>query len=159
MTRGKEPPYKARVIFAQNNHPLHTRGRIMGRALTLLVKEASVHMTTLEMHDIRHIKPFVQQYNGSLINVLDHVVPKADPGEFRLFELDIVQMFPSLNRTKVCGAFHAVYDIVAEAKKARGKCGLWFAIHKYDTTMDRFGKGPWDQYTNVCYRDLVGHVT
>ena len=101
----------------------------MGRALTLLVKEASVHMTTLEMHDIRHIRHFVQQYNGSLIDVLDRIVPKADPGEFRLFELDIVQMFPSLNRTKVLRVFHAVYDTAAEAKKARGKCGLWFATN------------------------------
>ena len=66
---------------------------------------------------------------------MEHVIPKADPGEFRLFELDIVQMFPPLNRTKVLCAFHLVDDIV------RGKCGLWFAIHKYDRVMDRFGKG------------------
>lgn len=114
-------------------------------------------MTILEMQDIRHIRHFAQQYNGTPLDVLEHVIPKADPGEFRLFELDIVQMFPSLSRTKVLRAFQAV--IVAEARKVRGKCGLWFAIHKYNRVMDRFGKGPGDQYTNVCYRDLAGYVT
>ena len=50
------PPFMARVIFGQHNHPLHARERVMGLVLTLIVKAGTCYMTTLEIHDIRHIR-------------------------------------------------------------------------------------------------------
>ena len=50
----------------------------------------------------------------------------------KLWELDVVQMFPSLSRTKVEKAFLQINAVLAKLKRVRAKTGLWFAIHKKD---------------------------
>ena len=62
----------------------------------------------------------------------------------------------NLIKPKVLGAFQG--GIVVDARRVPGPCGPWLAIHKFDRALDRFGKGPQDQYVNVSYWDVSAYV-
>ena len=59
-----------------------------------------------------------------------------------MWELDVVEMFPRLDRQKVLDALKAIHKLVGEARKVRGKnpqCS--FALHHCDRRLDRMGQG------------------
>ena len=57
---------KNRITFSYFRHPLKQRGKIVGRALSLLPRQAQLCMATFEMLDLRNICIFVERVNEQL---------------------------------------------------------------------------------------------
>ena len=152
MTEEVGGAWKARVIFSHFSHPIKARGKIIGRALSLLLKTATAHMHCFEMVDIRDVKGYAEQVQKSLDNIVQSGENPQGIGEggFRFWELDVVEMFPRLDRQKVMEALKAIHTLVGEARKVRGKNPqCWFALHQYDRRLDRMGKGSSRHFTSL----------
>ena len=161
MTEEQGGAWKARIIFSHFAHPIKARGKIIGRALSLLLKTATAHMHCFEMVDIRDVKQYAEQVQTSLYNIRQSgEEPQGiGPGGFRLWELDVVEMFPRLDRQQVLEALKAIHKLVSEARKLRGKnpqCS--FALHHYDRRRDRMGQGSARHFTNLKFDDILAYV-
>ena len=72
MTEEVGGAWKARVIFSHFAHPIDikARGKIIGRALSLLLKTATAHMHCFEMVNIRDVKGYAEQVQKSLYHIV-----------------------------------------------------------------------------------------
>ena len=144
----------------------------------MLIMAAMKCMETLEAPDIRDVKGFVAAHNDAMrarrVNEANKLYNKGDgkwekhdmynmgegsEGEegFRLWELDVVEMFPRMDRDKVWEALELVHSLVAKHRKVRGAGGVVkFAVHKWDRKLDsdRLGGGPGDQYWQLDFEDV-----
>ena len=75
------------------------------------------------------------------------------------WELDVVEMFPRLDRQKVLDALKAIHTLVGEARKVRGKNRqCCFALHQHDGKLDTMGKGSARHFTNVTFAEVLAYV-
>ena len=161
MTEEVGGAWKARVNFSPFSHPIKPRGKIVGRALSLLLKTATAHMTCFEMVDIRDVKGYAEQVQKSLYHIVNsNESPQGiGQGGFRLWELDVLELFPHLDRQKVLDALKAIHTLVGEARKVRGnnpQC--CFALHQHDRKLDRMRKGSARHFTNVTFAEVLAYV-
>ena len=141
--------WKQRVLFSYYNHPLRSHGRPVGRALSLLLREAKRLIPSTAILTTQCLTRFVRRWNDWFSS---HSDPKAFP-ELSLFELDVCEMFPSLDRD--C-TLQAIKDLHAEVVKARNKRGqdLRFAVNKLDSHLDRLGTGYSKYFYNLTFQQV-----
>ena len=89
--------WKQRVLFSHYRHPMRYWGRLVGRALTLLLKEGKRLLPSTAILTTRCVTRFVRRWNTWFSQQ-----PQHPPVE--LFELDVAEMFPSLDRAGVISA-------------------------------------------------------
>ena len=73
---------------------------------------------------------------------LPHLTPPHPPEDLWLWELDIRELFPNLDRAATLKAVVEIHEEVATRLGKRvGADGLFFAIHKRHKELDRLGAG------------------
>ena len=75
---------------------------------------------------------------------------------YTMWELDIKDFFPSLNRSATMKAVDQLHKLLIEklGKRVKKDEGLWFALHREHKKLDRLGTGSRDQFHNVPYSAL-----
>ena len=99
-----EGEWKMRLLFSYRTHLMKKYCSRMGRALTLLVKEASATLKTFEMLHMEDTK----QYFADAQQQLRTLFPDGIPHSAQLWELDVVDMFPSLPTRQVYNAIKSI---------------------------------------------------
>ena len=128
--------WKQRVLFSYYNHPLCSHGRLVSRALSLLLREAKRLIPSTAILTTQCLTRFTRRWNTWFAS---HTEPRAFP-DLTLFELDVCEMFPSLDREATVQAIRDLHEAVVKARNARG-LSLRFAINKQDIQLDRIGTG------------------
>jgi hypothetical protein len=155
---------KIRILFSHFRHPGKKWGRVVGRALSLLIRVAVEVLPTWAILDIREVKSFSERVGTWLAG---QEPAGGGRGKPRLFELDVKEMFPRLDRNLVLESIEAVYELVREAlrggthggRRVRvGSRGINFAVHKHNRVLDRVGWGYVDEYVNVSWEEVMAYV-
>ena len=93
--------------------------------------------------------------------------PWVSEQKIRLFELDVKEMFPRLDRKGVIEGVKQVYDAVIVASREGGprgrgkrirKKGPTFAVHNKNRKLDKIGIGYSGDYTNVSWEDIATYM-
>ena len=136
----KRMKFSLRVVFSQYRHPLKSYGQKIGHCLFLLVNEAARLLKSVEMTRISDVKVYAQQVSDALRDRYPRGVDHL--GGAWLWEVDIQEFFPSLNREGVLQALQCVHDLVSEARGKRKVANeLRFAICRDDKKLS-LGRGP-----------------
>ena len=125
-------------------------GRLVGRALTLLLKEGKRLLPSSAILTTRSVTRFVRHWNTWFSQQPEH--PPVE-----LFELDVAEMFPSPDRAAVISALEKFHQLVLEARGKRGKQYL-FAINRVDRKLDRVGTRYTKYFTNITFQDVLDFV-
>ena len=149
---------KFRVVFSQFRHPLKRYGQKIGRCLSLLVNEAARLLKCVEMTRISDVKTYAQQVSDTLQlrypRGIDHL------GGAWLWELDIQEFFPSLDRDGVLQALQSVHDLVSEARGKRKVANeLRFAICRDDKKLDHIGVGYAKNFDTFTFSEVLAFAT
>ena len=147
MTDKTGSEWKQRVIFSYAKHPLKSYSRLMGRALTLMVEQGARTLQTLEMTRLDGVVQWAKRANTRLQQATPHKpwetqahaqhtahtqhTQDADP-LYTMWELDIKDFFPSLNRSATLKAVDQLHKLLIEklGKRVKKEEGLWYALHK-----------------------------
>ena len=138
---------KVRIIFSHFSHPGKAHGRVVGRALSVLVNLAQELLPTWAILKIEEVREYTEELGRRLREWGGGGLGKQ---RTRLFELDVREMFPSLDRDRVLEGIRLVYEGVREAlrkgvhggRKVRvGSKGLIFGIHWRCKHLDKVGVG------------------
>ena len=133
---------KWRILFSHYRHPMRWYGRLIGRCLTLLVNLCPQHLPSLEMPHTKDLLSAVRYWNTRL--QAHSKDPRFADLAVSFWELDVKEMFPSLDRTSVFEAILFIHDAIwtklVHTRKARGDC-MVFYINKFDKHLDRVGGG------------------
>ena len=171
MADRTDSEWKQRVIFSYAKHPLKAYSRLMGRALTIMVEQGARTLQTLEMTRLDGVVSWAQRANTRLRHTPDGTpwetracaqhtasTPQATHSDplYTMWELDIKDFFPSLNRTATLKAVDALHALLVQKlnKRVKKQEGMWFALHKEHKKLDRVGQGSKEQFHNVPYAAL-----
>ena len=130
-----------RTLFNYYAHPLRWWGRLIGRCLNQMVRASENCMPSLNMSDMTGMLSAVRYWNQRLTEQGDDPRTRGLPVE--LWELDVVQMYPSLDRAEVLQAVQVVHDAVLQSQRrytAARQHELVFFINKVDQKLDRIGQ-------------------
>ena len=84
--------------FSCYAHPLRWWGRLIGRCLNQMVRASENYMPSLNMSDMKGMLSVVRYWNHRLTEQGDD--PRTHGLPVELWELDVVQMYPSLDRAE-----------------------------------------------------------
>ena len=143
--------WKQRILFTYHKHPLKYRGKLVGRALSLLLKEAKRVLPGNLILTTACVQRFVCRWNKWFAD--DHD-PASPLPPLSLFELDVREMFPSMDREVVLSALEEFHSLVVAAGERRGK-SLRFAINRQDRKLDRIGTGYEKYFTNITWEEVL----
>ena len=82
--------------------------------------------------------------------------PQVDP--LQLWEWDVKEMSPSMDRDRVFSALQTFHDILVKRRGKRGK-EILFAINRFDRKLDRLGTGYGKYFTNLTFSDVANFCT
>ena len=142
--------WEQRVLFSHYRHPMRYWGRLVGRALTLLLKEGKCFLPSTAILTTTCVTWFVRRWNSWFSQQSAH--PPVE-----LFELDVAEMFPSLDRSAVITALEKFHQLVLDARGKRGQ-QYFFAINRVDRKLYRVGTGYTKYFTNITFRDVLDFV-
>ena len=119
-------------------------------ALTLLLKEGKRLLPSTARLTTSCVRRFVRRWNTWFSQQPEHLL--VEP-----FDLDVAEMFPSLDREAAITALKKFHQLVLEARGKRGKQYI-FAINRVDRKLDRVGTGYTKYFTNITFQDLLDFV-
>jgi len=121
--------------------------------MTLLLKEAKRFIPSTLIMTTQCVTRFVNRWNKWFAS--DDYAPPVPPHDaISLFELDVQEMFPSLDQDRVLASLQELHDLVLKARGKRGKC-LLFAINRHDRKLDRMGTGYHRFFTNLSFPEVM----
>ena len=136
----------------------------MGRALTLLVKEAQATLHTFEMLRMEETKQYFAEAQQQLQRMFpsgrrDGPPASGIPESAQLWELNVADMFPSLPTRQVYNTVKSICRAIRKLKQKRTQSGgLWFAVHHSVRWLDRMGQGTSKDFTNVSETELLAFL-
>ena len=138
-----------------HSHPMRRYCTTMGRALTLLVKEAKSTLQTFETLQMEDTKQYFTEAQRQLLQLFQQGIPD----NAMLWELDGQDVFPSLPTRRVYNAVKSICRAIRKLQQKRTQTdGLWFAVHKNVRWLDRMGKGTSRDFTNVSETELLNFL-
>ena len=147
--------WKTPLLFLYSTHPMKKYCSMMGRALTLLVKEAQATLHKFEMLRMEETK----QYFAEAQQQLQRMIPSGIPDSAQLWELDVADMFPSLPTRQVYNAVKSICRTIRKLQQKRTQSGgLWFAVHHSVRWLDRMGQGTSKDFTKISETELLSFL-
>ena len=116
------------------------------RCLTLMLKTWKALAPGMEMLNTTCLLRFTRRWNTWLQQGND---PQTDP----LWELDVKEIFLSMDRDKVYNALLKFHEILVQRQGKRGK-ELLFATNRFDRKLDKLGTRYGKYYTNLFFSEV-----
>ena len=141
---------KAREVLTQDKHPYRRLGKLMGRCLSLLWKEA---VTVLNSNEIVAMGDILHPLKKWLSN-LSEPPPQS---QYQWVEFDIKEMFPEIHRTDLLPALSWIHEQLVKNKTTRGT--LRFFISKDgNRKLDNCSRGARTSFHCFTFSDVVRYV-
>ena len=129
----KTSEVKVRTIFSYSQHPLKKLSSLIGRCLTVFIKELAKALPCCEMCSMDEVVP----YNKEVESLLLQKQQQDKQGiKGRWMELDIKDMFPSINKTALREALTYIYKKFILFRNKRVRTEIIFSIHKKYRALD-----------------------
>ena len=141
---------KAREVLTQDKHPYRRLGKLIGRCLSILWKEASRVLNSREIVAMSDILHPIREWLSKLTD--------PPPGtEFRWLEFDIKEMFPEIHRDDLLPALCWIHEQVLQKRKNRGTL-RFFISRDGNRKLDNCSRGARDAFHAFTFSDVVHYV-
>ena len=128
---------------------------VIGRCLTVWIKDLLKFLPVLEMVDMRQIKDLIYD-QAHLIKTFQS--QSNQPFEGRVVEIDVKEMFPSIPKSKLIQALKWLFNKWVEAKRRKSRQHWYFSIHRLFNTMDCMGQHNTSQYRVLTWNQVLSYT-